>query len=168
MSHPADGTEEERAKTLAVINETFAKAVPHNAALGLQVIDFARDAITIRLPFDPLWIGNPLTRVIHGGVVTALIDATCGASVFMAIFNPTPIATLDLRIDYLKPAVPDRAVYCRAQCYKLTKHVAFTRAVAYQESENDPVASAAGAFMLSTKGRSVVEHTMKNRKSNPP
>ena len=79
------------------------------------------------------------------------MDACCGAAVFMALKQPVPIATLDLRIDYLKPAPPGRDVIARARCYKVTKNVAFVRCVAYHEREDDPIASAVGSFMLSTK-----------------
>ena len=40
---------------------------------------------------------------------------------------------------------------CRAHCYKVTKNVAFTRAVAYVDDEADPIATSAGTFMLGTK-----------------
>ena len=70
---------------------------------------------------------------------------------FAALTEFMPIATLDLRIDYLHAADPGRAVLCRARCYKLTRNVAFTRAVAYHDKEDDPIAAAAGTFMLGTK-----------------
>jgi len=88
--------------------------------------------------------------VLHGGVITSMMDACCGAAVFQALSEPLPIATLDLRIDYLKPATPREAVYAQAHCYKVTRNVAFVRGVAYHDSEDDPIASAAGTFMLST------------------
>ena len=60
--------------------------------------------------------------------------------------------TLDLRIDYLKPATPPKPVIAKATCYKLTKSVAFVRAVAYHDEEDDPIASSASTFMLTGKG----------------
>src|SRR5688500_20186307 len=82
------------------------------------------------------------------GVVTGLVDATCGLSVFMKLPDPTRIATLDLRIDYLKPATPGLHLHARADCYKLTKQVAFVRACAYHDDPDDAIASAAGTVMI--------------------
>lgn len=147
----------EKAATLARLAEAFTLYVPHNRALDLRLEDFGDGMALFRLPYADHLVGNPETGVLHGGVITTLLDATAGASVFMKTWKPVPVATLDLRIDYLKPATPKRDVLAKATCYKLTKSVAFIRAVAYHDDENDPIASAAGTFMFSAKGRSVVE-----------
>jgi len=62
-----------------------------------------------------------------------------------------PIATLDLRIDYLRPAEAGRDVISRATCFHMSKNVAFARAVAYHDTEDYLIASASGTFMLATK-----------------
>lgn len=153
---------------LDAINEAFTAYVPHNRALGLQVVHAqASPAVAvIRLPWDERFVGNPETGVLHGGVISTLVDATCGAAVFFKLRDPTPIATLDLRLDFLGPARPRRDVFARAECFKTTHNVAFVRAVAYQESEDDPLASAAGTFMLSTRGKGVTEYEAAKR--GPP
>jgi uncharacterized protein (TIGR00369 family) len=121
----------------------------------MQVVDIEPGVVILRLPWREDLVGNPQTGVLHGGAITALLDAAGGASVFMKMQKPIPIATLDLRIDYLKPATARRDVVARAECYKLTKSVAFVRAVAYQDAE-DVIASVAATFMISTKGDSVM------------
>jgi uncharacterized protein (TIGR00369 family) len=133
--------------------QRFFDVVPHNKALGIDVVELARDHVVFRLPYADKLVGNPDTGVLHGGAITALLDACSGGSVFAALPALTPIATLDLRIDYLRPAEAGRDVFARATCYKLTKNVAFTRAVAYHDREDDPIASSVGTFMLSTKGK---------------
>ena len=74
---------------------------------------------------------------------------------FASLEEFVPIATLDLRIDYLRPAEPGRDVLARAHCYKMTKNVAFTRAVAYHDDESNPIAHSVGTFMISTKTGSI-------------
>jgi uncharacterized protein (TIGR00369 family) len=132
-------------------SRNFIQAIPHNRALGLRVRDMQRGEATFELPYDVKLVGNPDTGVLHGGAITALIDAASGASVFAALTEWKPIATLDLRIDYLRAGEVGRDIVCRAHCYKLTRNVAFTRAVAFHDDEADPIASSLGTFMIGTK-----------------
>ena len=125
--------------------------IPHNQALGARVLHVTPSEVIFELPYDAKLVGNPDTGTLHGGAITALIDGCSGASVFAAMDARVPIATLDLRIDYLKPAAPGKSVFAKATCYKVTRNVAFTRAVAYQDDPEDAVAHSVGTFMLSTK-----------------
>lgn len=131
--------------------EGVLRTVPHNAALGIRMLDVTETEVLVELPYNPALVGNPDTGTLHGGAITALLDGCSGRAVFAALETPVPIATLDLRIDYLKPAEPHQSVFARATCYKLTRNVAFTRAVAYQGSPEDVIAHSVGTFMLSTK-----------------
>ena len=129
----------------------FSQGVPHNEALGMRILDMTDTEVVYELPYAAQLVGNPDTGTLHGGAITALLDAASGVAVFCALDELVPIATLDLRIDYLKPAEPHQSVICKATCYKLTRNVAFTRAVAYQDHPDDAIAHAVGTFMLSTK-----------------
>lgn len=141
--------------TRARLNRQFMDYVPHNVALGIEVVELVDAGAAMRLPYDRRLIGNPDTGVLHGGALSALMDACCGAAVFMALPSPMPIATLDLRIDYLKPGTPGLAIVARAQCYKVTRSVAFVRGVAYHDDPEDPIAAGTASFMLATKLGSV-------------
>lgn len=136
---------------LRAINRAFMDHVPHNQALNIQIdrLDTAEAEMT--LPYQDKLVGNPDAGILHGGAITTILDACSGAAVFMAMTTPQPIATLDLRIDYLKPATPHQPVHTRAHCYKVTRNVAFTRAVAFHDDPDDPIASSAGTFMIGTK-----------------
>lgn len=137
---------------LARLNQAFADFVPHNRALEMRFLRYGDGEAVMVVPYRPHLVGNPETGVLHGGVISSLLDATSGAAVYMKTRTPVPIATLDLRIDYLKPASPGRDVIARAHCYKLTRNVAFVRASAYHDDEADPIAASAGTFMIATKG----------------
>lgn len=146
----ADAVAEAKRKAKQQLGITFAANVPHNKALGIVFEAFEDNGIVFRLPYDAKLVGNAETGVLHGGVITALLDGCSGAAVFSA--QPRwPIATLDLRIDYLRAAEPGRAVLAFATCYKVTRNVGFTRAVAYHDNRDEPIASAVGTFMLATK-----------------
>jgi uncharacterized protein (TIGR00369 family) len=124
--------------------------IPHSLALGIEALAVSGGIARFRLPWAAHLAGNPDSGVLHGGAISALLDACCGASVISALTETKPIATLDLRIDYLRPADARRDVTARAECYKLTRNVAFVRALAFHD-EADPIAAAAGTFMLGTR-----------------
>ncbi len=128
--------------------ERFAEAIPHNRALGLQIERIEPDRVFARLPWREDLVGHPELRILHGGAISASMDAICGASVFVALKQAMRIATLDLRIDYLRPAAPDADVICEATCYRVTEKVAFTRGLAHQGDPEDALAAVAGTFML--------------------
>jgi uncharacterized protein (TIGR00369 family) len=93
-------------------------------------------------------VGNAETEVIAGGVVTAILDHVCGLAVLAALTQPGFVATLDLRIDYLRPAEPRRGLYAEARCYRVTRSVAFVRASAYEDTPDRPVATCQATFAL--------------------
>lgn len=128
---------------------------PQARALGMIDMTTA-EAIVVKVPFREDLVGDPDTGVIAGGVVTTLLDHTSARAVAAKLTEETSIATLDLRIDYMRPSKPGMDICATAYCYKVTRSVAFVRALAYDEDPLDPVASAQGAFMLdSNAGRGV-------------
>jgi uncharacterized protein (TIGR00369 family) len=136
------------------VGTAFMQALPHAKALGLELLHSGQAEATVRAPYRPELVGDPDTGVIAGGVVTTLLDQTCGQAVWNALAVPTSIATLDLRIDYMRAAEPGCDVTAHAHCYKLTRNVAFVRAQAYDRDPSDPIATAQAAFMLdSNAGR---------------
>ena len=133
---------------LKMVQTHLVDTVPFNRAIGMQLVSLDEKGCLFTIPYDASLAGNPDTGVMHGGVLTTFIDATCGASVLAALKGLRRVATLDLRIDYMRPATPERAITCRAHCYRVTKHVAFTRAEAYLDTPDELVATAAGTFAI--------------------
>jgi uncharacterized protein (TIGR00369 family) len=121
---------------------------PHAAHLGLRVVETGPRFAVCALPFREELIGDPARRVIFGGAITTLIDHASGLAVACALEELTGIATIDLRVDYLRAAEPDIELYARSECHRLTRNIAFIRAVAYERTAADPFASALGTFML--------------------
>ena len=151
MTEPPDDEARRKAAKRAAWNRAFADNVPHNKALGIVIDDVGDRWARFHLPYDPRLVGDPTTGVLHGGVITALLDGCSGAAVFASLARMQPIATLDLRIDYMGPAEVGRAVHAHATCYHLTRNVAFARAVAYHDDEQRPIATSTGTFMLGTR-----------------
>lgn len=130
------------------IARQFIEALPHSHALGMRLEAIGDGWAAISMPYDPRLIGDPETGVIHGGAVSALMDTACGASVMSHPAAGVSTATLDLRIDYMRPATPGQTIRTRAECHHVTRTVAFVRAVATDDDESRPVAMATGAFTV--------------------
>lgn len=122
--------------------------IPHCRRLGMVVEHVGPRMARVRLPWRDELIGDPVRRVVFGGAITTLVDHAAGLAVFCSLPDLAAIATLDLRIDYLRAAAPDHALVGEAHCYKLTRHVAFVRATAWEVTRDDPFASCLATFML--------------------
>jgi uncharacterized protein (TIGR00369 family) len=137
---------------------------PHTHALGLSLEGVDGQVVTVRAPYKEELIGDPETRVLAGGLVTTLLDHTCGMAVWVALDRFVSIATLDLRIDYMRAAKPGLDLLGRARCFKLTRSIAFVRAWAYDETPEDPVAAAQAAFILNSDAGRTAGANLKSAK----
>lgn len=122
--------------------------VPHTHALGTRLLTCANGLASGEQPYDARLVGNPDSGVIAGGVVTTLIDSVCGLAVLSKLRVLQRVATLDLRVDYLRPATPQQALHCAAECYRVTRHIAFVRATVHDGEAANPLATASGTFVL--------------------
>ena len=120
----------------------------YGAISGLRLDRAAPGEAWSSLPYRPVFVGDTETGVLHGGVVTAMLDESCGMAVQLSLDGTRAIATLDLRIDYQKPATPGLDIKAHSICYRVTRSIAFVRATAYQETEDEPVATATACFMV--------------------
>jgi uncharacterized protein (TIGR00369 family) len=130
------------------IAQQFMQALPHARALGMRLIGMGEGRAEIEMDYDDRLIGDPETGVIHGGAVSALMDTCCGAAAMSHPEAPGGTDTIDLRIDYMRPATPGQAIRAEAECYHITRSVAFVRARAMDEDSARPVATATGTFTV--------------------
>ena len=126
---------------------------PQAQALGVEVTRVEKGRAWGRVPYRAELVGDPDTGVIAGGVLTTFLDQLCGAAAILAMDTPTTVATIDLRIDYMRPAQPGRDVLADAQCVKLGKNVAFVRATAYEDTPDNPIAHVSSAFAITGKAK---------------
>lgn len=132
----------------AELARQFIDSIPHARELSMRIDEIGDGVATISMPYDTRLIGDPQTGVIHGGAVSTLMDTCGGAAVMSHPSGPGGTATIDLRIDYMRAAQPERRLTARAEVYHVTRYVAFVRAVAHDGDETPPVATATGAFTV--------------------
>ena len=130
------------------IAQQFVELIPYSQALGMRVEEIGPGVAEMSMPYSEQLVGDAKSGVIHGGAVSALMDTCGGASVVSHPDAPAYTATIDLRIDYMRAATPGQRIYARAECHRLTRSVAFVRAVAHDDDADDPVATATGAFTV--------------------
>jgi uncharacterized protein (TIGR00369 family) len=124
-----------------------ARSVGHGKALGLEYRASGPNWMELSLPWREELVGVPETGVLASGAIVSLIDTASGGSVWMALGYFVPIVTLDLRLDYMRPAVKEETVIARCECVKLTRQIAFIRGIAHGGDPERPIAHSAATFM---------------------
>jgi uncharacterized protein (TIGR00369 family) len=119
----------------------------HGGELGIEYLGHGQDWAELALPYQERLIGDPASGVLASGPILALMDMATSVGVWLKLGTFNAHATLDLRIDYLRPATPGKAVIGRGQCYRLTRSIAFVRGQAHDGDPDDPLAHVAGTFM---------------------
>ncbi|MBY0345372.1 MAG: PaaI family thioesterase [Neisseriaceae bacterium] len=127
----------------------FLTRCPYGNKIGVTLVETRQRSPIMKVEWREALVGNPLTQVLHGGVITTLIDTTSASSIMAQLDEIRAIATLDMRVDYMTSAKPHRPLYCIATCYRLVGEIAFTEAICYQEDMNQPIARAMATFMCS-------------------
>ncbi len=120
----------------------------HGARLGIGYRAHGADWCELLLPFRDDLVGDPARGVLASGPIVTLMDMATSVGVWLKRGAFLPHATLDLRLDYLRPATAGRTVVGRGECYRVARQVAFVRGIAHDGDPDDPVAHVAGTFML--------------------
>jgi len=126
----------------------IARNVGHGRALGLEYRDSGPDWAELALPWRKELVGVREGGILASGAIVSLIDTASGTAVWVKMGHFQPIVTLDLRLDYLRPATEGETVLARCECYKLTKSIGFVRGVAHGGDPERPIAHSAATFML--------------------
>ncbi|MBX9574916.1 MAG: PaaI family thioesterase [Caulobacteraceae bacterium] len=136
----------------AALLPQLASGAAHTHALGFEFESLSGKTVRIRVPWREDLVGDPDTGVLAGGLVTTLLDHVGGLAVWTALDGFRPLATLDLRVDYMRAAERGRDLLAEAECYRLTHSIGFVRAWAFEDDPSDPVAAAQAAYILDSDG----------------
>jgi uncharacterized protein (TIGR00369 family) len=126
----------------------LARTVGHGRALGLDYRDSGEDWVELALPWGAHLVALPGSGVMATGAVVSLVDTCSGTAVWQKMGKFRTIVTLDLRLDYLRPAVQGETVIARCHCTKQTRRVAFVRGLAHSGDPARPIAHSAATLMI--------------------
>ena len=145
---------------VAGLTQLFEERIPFNAVLGLRIDSLAGEGVAGHLEMRPELIGHYAHQRLHGGVISATLDAMAGLAVMAAIgarhLDEAPgerlrrfgkLGTIDLRIDYLRPAIGARFLLS-AEVLRLGSRVATTR-MEFSDAEGKLLASGSAAYIVS-------------------
>ncbi len=138
----------------------FEEKIPFNRVIGLRIDTLEAEGVTAHIDMRPELIGHYTHQRMHGGVISATLDAMGGLAVMAAIggrhmeeppearlMRFAKLGTIDLRIDYLRPATGPR-FHARAEVLRLGSRVASTR-MEFFDAEQRLLSTGAGAYIVS-------------------
>ena len=121
--------------------------IPFNRTLGLRALRVGRGEVLFEIPFRDDLIGDPMRRALHGGVLSMLADTAGGFAVWSALDDArSRISTIDLRVDYLRPAVSPR-FEAHARVIRLGSRLANTQMEFFADN-GQLLATGAGAYVI--------------------
>lgn len=121
------------------LTRIFEESIVFNRMLGLKITEITPTRSTARIAMRPELVGHYAYNRVHGGVISAGLDAMGGLAVMAAIgarhLDEPPhqrlqrfakLGTIDLRVDYLRPGIGAH-FELRAEVLRLGSRVASTR-----------------------------------------
>ncbi len=127
---------------------SYVRQVGHGGALGIAYHDHGEDWAELSLPYSEQLIGVAESGIIASGPIISLMDMATSIAIWIRVGQFRHQATLDLRVDYLRPATPGHTIIGRGECYGVTRSVGFVRGLAHDGDPGNPVAHVTGTFMF--------------------
>jgi len=125
--------------------EFFEQQIRFNAYLGMKVEELRRGYARLRVPYSEEFVGDPFRPALHGGVLSSLADTAGGIAAFTAVQPGDRISTVDLRIDYLRPAALEDVI-AEAEVLRIGNRVAVSDIVVHQGDADRHVATGKGVY----------------------
>lgn len=120
----------------------------HNGLIRVRYHRHGDNWCELELPYDERLISDTETGLMASGPIFTMMDMVTSMSIWLRTRRFRLQATLDLRVDYLRPATPGRSVIGHGECYGLTRSIAFVRGFAHDGDPEKPVAHVAGTYMF--------------------
>ena len=128
------------------------REIPFNRELGIRVVELAPGRAVLEIPFRDSLVGDPARPALHGGVLSALMDTAGGAAVWTLLGESDRCSTIDLRVDYLRPAGLD-TVRAVAEVLRLGNRVGVTNIrLFHPQTEQEINAEGKGVYSVKRSG----------------
>ena len=134
----------------AMARAFFGSQHPLFSAFGIDVVAVADATAEMTMQFSETLADG--CGALHRGPLVTLLDTTCGLAIFSALRSLRPIATIDLRVDYLRPIPAGSGLRAVVECIGWTDSVAFIAGRGYAQGDEMPLATVAGSFAINTLG----------------
>ncbi|MGB0524141.1 MAG: hotdog fold thioesterase [Flammeovirgaceae bacterium] len=130
----------------AFVKEIIEKKIPLHKFLGLELLEIRKGYAKVRVPFRDEVVGDIRLNRWHGGIIASVMDSVGGIAggTHLTSFEDK-IATIDLRIDYLKGAEAS-ALIVDGEIVRLGNRILVTRMSAYQEESMELLAEGKGVY----------------------
>jgi len=119
----------------------------HGGFLNMQYVGHGADWVELSIDWREDLVADPNTGILASAVIISLMDNATSMSIWTKLGEFRPQATMDLRIDYLRPSPSGKRVYGRGICYHLTNSIGFVRGFAHNGNPDEPLAHASGTFI---------------------
>lgn len=133
----------------SILKQVIEEYIPFNKMLGIRADRIERGNVRLELPWRDEFIGDPLKRAIHGGVISTLADVAGGMAVWSSLEDPMArVSTIDLRVDYLRPGKP-HVVLADAVLVRLGGRIAVADVKLFHPGgEGEPIATGKGVYAV--------------------
>lgn len=141
------------------VTQMFSEHMPFNQLLGLQIKALSAEQVEIRLPWSDKLMGNPIKKILHGGVTAAVLDTVGGLMAILHALKATDavslqdfekvlpkIGTIDMRVDFLRPGKGEEFI-ATAEVIRKGNKVAVCRMELHNE-EGVHIAFGTGTYMI--------------------
>jgi len=119
-----------------VLKQLAEEGLPFNKHLGIRVEELREGYARMRIPFRPELVGDSRRPALHGGVISTLADVCGGFAIWTSCRLDDRIATIDLGVDYLRPATA-KDLYAEATVRLLGNRVGNAHVVLWSEGAPD-------------------------------
>ncbi|MCH9687951.1 MAG: hotdog fold thioesterase [Deltaproteobacteria bacterium] len=139
---------------MELLRKWFHVGIPFNRFLGIQIASMERGLCVLRLPWRDEFVGDASRPAVHGGVISTLIDTAGGGACFTMLDRESDrVATVDLRVDYLRPG-GSHDLWCRGQVVRMGNRVGVARMALYSDrlptttDDDEPVATGQAVYNI--------------------